>query len=288
MITDHVLIIGGGYLATRLHEYFIGGGHTVALLDYPSIDITDLESLHRVISRERPTLIINAAAHTDTAAAEKSENQAKVFALNVAGPITISQVARQHSIRWVHFSTGMMFDGPGPDGQGFRETDTPEPTNYYSWTKAWADGALTPFLERDRILIMRIHTPISRFSHPRNFLDRMQRFDKAINVESSVTIVEDMLNALDHLLATEQYGLFNVVNPGSISAYDIALLMQKQGLIPADKQLVPMTRTELDALGGAHQTFPILNTDKLLASGLDLPPISEAVMASIQAFKKSA
>lgn len=266
------LIIGGGYLSTVLQKNFPGA----IIADFPTIDITNITSVRAQIEAVKPDLIINAAAFTNTAAAELPENMSKVFALNVQGPSNISLAAREAGIPWVHFSTGMFFDGDN----GWTEAEIPNPEGYYAWTKAWADFLLTPRASEDKTLILRIHLPISSVSHDRNFLNRMIRFEKCIDVASSITVVEDMIAAMKHLLSTNQFGLFNAVNEGSISSFEIAELLHEAG--KRDTAPARLTRAELDAMDGARQVFPVLSVKKLADVGFQMPNARDAVIRSIE------
>ena len=280
-----ILIIGGGYLSTVLSAYYSQHGHEVVILDFPDIDITNITSVKQAFENQKPNLVINAAAFTDTNAAELPENQGKVYAINVQGPANIAYISRQHATPWIQFSTAMMFDGE----KAWSEQDTPNPTNYYSWTKAWADAQLEPYAEQDSIYILRIHTPLAALSHQRNFMNRLQKFDKAIDIPTSVTVVEDLCSIIDQLLAKQAPGgIYHAVNPGIISAYRIAQIMQKHGLIEHEKIVSPLSREELDAMtkdkGGAHQTFPILSTRKLAQLEITVPSAEDAVERTVTTF----
>jgi dTDP-4-dehydrorhamnose reductase len=286
-----ILLIGGGYISTVLQNCFRADNHTVAVADFPDVDITKRTSVEHLITTELPDVIINAAAFTDTNAAELPENQDKVYEINVHGPANIASVAQARGIPWIQFSTAMMFDG-STGANGWTEHDTPHPTNYYSWTKAWADAELAPWAEKPPVYILRIHTPLASLSHDRNFMNRLQKFDKAIDIPTSVTVVEDLYHVITTLLEKNAPGgIYHAVNGGTISAFRIAELMQEGGLIPAEKTLTPLTREELDAMtkekGGAHQTFPILDTLKLQDLGIVFPDAEMAVRRTIQNFHEA-
>lgn len=285
----HILIIGGGYLSTALNDYF-AQKHQVTIADYPTADITNPESLRSLVRDAKPDLVINAAAWTDTNGAELPENRAKVEALNIQGPLNVAAVCAEAGIPWFHFSTGMMFDG-NKSGDGWDETDDVEATGVYAQTKLEADRQLLPLAEKNRVYVLRIHLPISGVPHPRNFLNRMLGFAKAIEVPSSVTVVEDLCDVMTKLWETNAPGgIYNVVNNGTISTYEILTLMQLVGLIPADRELQKMTREELDAItkekGGAHQTFPVLSTAKLRSLGIEIPEAETSVLAALTTFKE--
>lgn len=284
-----ILILGGGYLSTALEAYFSPNADVI-ILDFPEIDITQIGSVRTAVATHKPGILINAAAWTDTNGAELPENQDKVIALNVVGPLNISRVAAEHHIPWFHFSTGMMFDGQPAHQSGWSETDTPEtPENFYCLTKAWADYALLPFLSKERGYLLRIHLPISGIPHPRNFLNRMLSFAKAVNVESSVTVVEDLCGVMQALLEKQAPGgIYHVANPGTLSSFQLLEMMRDANLIPSDQLLEEMSREELDqithAKGGAKQTFPILETKKLAELGITLPPVRESVARALARF----
>ncbi|MBU6389262.1 sugar nucleotide-binding protein, partial [Patescibacteria group bacterium] len=256
------LVLGkGGYLGERIFQSI--GEEAV----FSEVDMIDLSALEEEISRLRPRRVVNAAGYAQTAEAEKPEHRNLAFQLNVQGPANLVYLAHRYGFYLVHISTGMFFDGAGPTGNGWKEDDTPQPTNYYAWTKAWCDGELEPFTRSDRVLITRIHMPISKQSHPRNFLEKLRKFSSVVDEPQSLTVVEDYLSALNELMRREATGVYHLVNPGRITLYEIVIQMQKAGLIESERKISKMTRLELDRLtaenGGAHQTYPILNTDKL-------------------------
>jgi len=279
------LIIGGGYLGTVLLPHFQKQGEAI-LATSKEVDITNSTSIEKIIAAQKPDFIINTAAFTNTNAAELAENKEKAYAINVDGPANIALAAQ--GIPWVHFSTGMMFDGKNGNA-GWGEEDMPTPTNYYSWTKFWGDNKLTPSATEDSIYILRIHTPVSSTSHPRNFINRLQKFDKAIDIPTSISIVEDLWTTIDQLLSQKAAGgIYHAVNPDVISAYRIAQIMQEEGLINPEKIISPLSREELDAMtkqnGGAHQTFPILESKKLQELGIQLDNAQTAARRTIKNF----
>ena len=275
MAAEKVLVFGRGYLGGRLTEHFEA--------EISPADVTDLQAVRAELDRTKPDVIINAAAKTRTADLEKPENQAEAYRVNVQGAANLALAASERGIYMVQISTAMMFDGPG-----ITESSLPEPKSYYAWTKAWADAQLVPLMG-EGVLIARIHTPLSKFASPRNLLTKLQGFSSVADVPASLTVVEDFLEALAALVQKRSSGIYNLVNPGSISMYRIASTMQEQGRIAADKVIKPASREELDRMvresGGAFQPFPILETKKLEAEGISMRPAEEAVRACINEYQ---
>lgn len=279
------LVIGKGYLGERFAEYFEADS-----IDHPEVDVTSLESLSAVLDRFKPGLVINAAGSTNTHQIEKIEHRAQAFRVNVQGPTNLAYLAHERGFRLVQLSSGMIYDGEAPDGQGWKESATPQPISYYAWTKAWADVALEPFAARDSILIIRLHVPVSARNHPRNLLNKMMQFDSAVTEPSSMTIVEDLLLATKKLVELQATGIFHVVNPGTISFYAVAACMQKYELISKDKEIKKTSKLELAETiagsGGAQQVYPHLSTEKLESFGITLAPIQEAIERCCQQLKQ--
>jgi dTDP-4-dehydrorhamnose reductase len=272
-----VLVVGTGFLGSQVATHF-----QAESLGHSDLDITDLAAVRAVLALSSAEVIINVAAATNTAALEKPENQAAGFQGNVQGPANLALACKESGKRLVHYSTGMMFDGLGPDETGWRETDLPEPTSYYAWSKAVGDQALSPWCQRDGALIIRLHMPISGNPHPRNLLNKLLSFDRVVDVASSMTVVEELLVATSALIEQEKTGIYNVVNPGLLSCYEMVEMLQAAGLVPVEKQVGRIHREELDGMGGAKQAFPLLNTEKLQATGVHLPEIRQAVSRCIE------
>jgi len=283
-----ILIIGRGFLGSLATDYF---GRRAECIGSTEVDITSLDSVRKVLGERLPRVVLNAVAYTGTADLEKPENQAVGFSLNVQGPANLAIACQELDIRLVHVSTGMMFDGAGPGNDGWREQDRPEPHIYYAWTKALADWSLYPYLEANHILVLRMHLPLSGRHHPKNFLQKLQKFSKVVDVQSSVTVTEDFLTAMDQLLKQEAAGMYHVVNPGRISSYQIIELLKDEGVLQADKPVERIgweeLRVQVEKSGTAPQVFPILNTDKLQNAGIILPPIEKAIRVRIRQLKES-
>ncbi len=282
-----LLIIGGGYMASQIAKHFAKDWNIVTV-DLPQIDICKPESIESVLLEHSPALVVNAAAYTNTHDAEKPEQHALVYTINTAGAAHIAWACRKHDIRMVHISTGMMFDGTPPQAAGWLESDMPSPTSYYTWTKAWADWQLLPRAATDGILITRIHTPVSRFASPKNLLTKLSQFSSAADDQTSLTVVEDYLIALESLVQQSATGLFHVVNSGTISFYAITELMRKHGMMPADKEVargsLASINQDIAAKGGAYQPQSILANTKLSEHGISMPDVALAVTEAIVAY----
>ncbi|SEP05820.1 dTDP-4-dehydrorhamnose reductase [Luteibacter sp. UNC138MFCol5.1] len=103
-----------------------------------SCDLTDVESVRRLVRSTRPSLIVNAAAYTAVDAAET--DLAAAEALNGRLPALLGEEARRRDAAVIHYSTDYVF--PGGDSAPRKETDPTGPANVYGRTKLAGEQGL--------------------------------------------------------------------------------------------------------------------------------------------------
>lgn len=92
-------------------------------LGHQDIEIRDMASVEKALGDA--DLVLHLAAMVDTVGAEKNKQLA--YDTNVIGPRNVSRV-----VRTLYVSTDYVFDGQKGN---YRETDCPNPINYYGLTK---------------------------------------------------------------------------------------------------------------------------------------------------------
>ncbi len=94
------------------------------------LDITDTLRLEDLILKEEPDVVIHAAAYTDVDGCER--NRGYAWRVNVEATRSVMRASRVVNAYLVYVSTDYVFDG---EKGMYRETDTPNPVNYYGLTK---------------------------------------------------------------------------------------------------------------------------------------------------------
>lgn len=94
-------------------------------------DFLQPQSLGDLVLRERPDVIVNAAAYTAVDRAESDEESARI--VNAAAPAVLAQAANACGAMFVHYSSDYVFDGSGQ--RPWTEQDAPAPINAYGRTK---------------------------------------------------------------------------------------------------------------------------------------------------------
>lgn len=112
---------------------------TVISLDYPEIDLIQIDHATKVIKDLRPQIIINAAAYT---AVDKAEDEpGKAYSINQNACGALARLANDLRAVLIHYSTDYVFDGE-KDG-AYTELDKPAPLNLYGKSKLSGEEAIT-------------------------------------------------------------------------------------------------------------------------------------------------
>lgn len=94
-------------------------------------DVRDAAAVTALFEEVRPQVVINASALSVPDFCETHREEAHLT--NVTAVEQIARACEQHGSRFVHLSTDFVFDGR--TDRLYRETDPPNPVNYYGLTK---------------------------------------------------------------------------------------------------------------------------------------------------------
>jgi dTDP-4-dehydrorhamnose reductase len=118
----------GGQLGKELGRT-VPPGIELTLLGSRDCDIGDAAAVAAMVARERPHVIINAAAYT---AVDKAETEpALATRVNARGPSHLAGAGTE--FRLIHVSTDFVFDGTR--ARAYRPEDAPNPLSVYGRTK---------------------------------------------------------------------------------------------------------------------------------------------------------
>ncbi len=182
--SPRVLILGAaGQVGVELQRSFAGFGSVIAV-DREAFDLADPDDTRALIRREKPDVILNAAAYT---AVDRAESELEVaMAINGHAPRTLAEEAQRANALLVHYSTDYVFDGT--KREPWLETDEPNPLSAYGASKLAGERAIQRV--GGRYLIFRtswVYGP-----HGRNFLQTMLRL---AGERDRLSIVDDQIGS---------------------------------------------------------------------------------------------
>lgn len=248
-------------------------GYDAVGVDIEEMDITDAESVNRVITDAAPDVVIHCAAWTAVDAAEDEENIPKVRAVNVTGTQNIADVCKKLDCKMIYISTDYVFNGQGtepwqPDCKDYA------PLCVYGQTKLEGELAVSSTL--DKYFIVRIAWVFGKNGN--NFIKTMlnvgKKYDTVRVVNDQIgtpTYTYDLARLLVDMAETEKYGYYHATNEGGyISWYDFTCEIFRQAGYTTE--VVPVT-TEEYGLSKAKRPFNSrLDKSKLAENGFKLLP----------------
>ncbi|MFF0384975.1 dTDP-4-dehydrorhamnose reductase [Streptomyces sp. NPDC004286] len=272
---------GGGLLGTELSRVCPPGDLLVAPKSH-ELDVTDPETtaaeLGRFVAaaarRRLPAVVINAAAYTDTDAAESDRHRA--FQVNALGPGHLAAACRAHGVPLVHVSTDYVFDGTA--GEPYEPSAPANPLNVYGQSKLAGERAVLGSGARAWV----VRTAWVYANHSANFVRTMARLEQE-RAEVSVvddqtgspTSAGDLASGLLSLAAHVAEGagpsarLLHYVNTGRASWYELA--REVFAHLGADPRRVrPCTSAEFGS-PAARPACSVLSVRAWVEAGLPVP-----------------
>ena len=272
-----ILIIGNGFLGKRCAAAW----PEAILSDKIIASVKDLEDL---IDEYKPDSILNAAGVVGKPNVDWCEtHQLETITGNTVLPIMIAEACQKKNVYLLHIGTGCIFYGYSADPKGWKESDFGNPSAVYTRSKYAADLVLATL---PNVGIARIRMPIDCIPSLANLIDKLASFGRVIDVENSVTVVEDMVNVFGELLDRQAAGIFHVTNPGSIKHKEI--LQMYRGIVDPDHSNEWITESDLvnEGLAKKKRSNNILQSDNLEKLGIKMRPVKEAVRDTLEKYAR--
>lgn len=208
------------------------------------LDIRDSRLVEEFVVRNRPELILNAAAYTAVDKAESEEDAA--LAVNATGVANLAAAARKHGARLVHVSTDFVFEGKS--GIPYRPDAPTGPASAYGRTKLAGEMAAG-----EGALIVRtawVYGPKGN-NFVRTMLRLMAERDEVRVVADQIgtpTYSPSLARALWSLASAGATGIHHYTDSGAASWYDFAVAIQEEalaiGLLDREVPVTPIATTD--------------------------------------------
>ena len=210
--------------------------------DKEELDITETEAVLSYGEINRPDIIINCAAITDTKLCEAEPELA--YRVNALGARNLSLVARKHNAKIVQLSTDDVFDGHHT--KPYTEFDDTHPLTVYGRSKRAGENYVKEFTHKHFII-----RSTWVYGEGKNFVNALLQSaetETAVSIPTdqfgSPTSAKDLARIILHLIKTNEYGTYHATCKGKCSRYEFAeeilkLSGKKLNLIPALAADVP-------------------------------------------------
>jgi dTDP-4-dehydrorhamnose reductase len=285
-------------------------------LSRKQVDYTRFDVLLDLLNTRKPEFVINAAGFTGKPNVDACElDKAGTLAGNTLLPQTIAHACVAAGVPWGHVSSGCVFSGAKVtvNGQtrtekdmtkpelralaekspekihGFTETDTPNfsfrdgPCSFYSGSKALGEEAMAGI---GQSYVWRLRIPFDEIDGARNYLSKVQRYAKVYDNVNSISHRADFVRAcLDLWQRRAPFGVYNVTNPGFVTTRQVMGLIEKS-LKPARKFGFWSGDEEFYHFAAkTPRSNCVMDVSKLLAAGVKIRPVGEALEDSLKKWK---
>lgn len=314
-----ILLLGAsGYIGQAFARELERRGKPFQKLSRATLNYADFALLLEHLRTTKAEFVINAAGFAGKPNVDACETaRAETLEGNTLLPLTVAHACTAANVPWGHVSSGCIYSGAWvtEGGQrrvekdltqphlqalieksptsiaGFTETDEPNfsfrkpPCSFYSGTKALAEEALSG---RDQTYLWRLRIPFDRFDQSKNYLTKLQRYSRVYDNVNSLSHREDFVRAcLDLWERRAPFGIYNVTNPGFVTARQVAGLIEKL-LKPARAfEFFANDNEFYQTAAKAPRSNCVLDVTKLLATGVKVRPVEEAVIDCLKNWNRS-
>lgn len=209
--------------------------------DVDELDVTQTDEVLNFGEINRPDVIINCAAITDTELCEKEPELA--YRVNALGARNLSIVARKTGAKMVQLSTDDVFDGTVKAAH--TEFDEMSPKTVYGASKRAGENYVREFTHKH--FIVRSNWVYAQGGN--NFVNNLLKASRtednlpiACDQFGSPTSAKDLAKIVLYLIKSNEYGTYHATCQGSCSRYEFAQEILR--LAGRDTKIVPVPASQ--------------------------------------------
>ena len=237
-----------------------------------NLDISNTDRIKEILEGIKPDVIINTAGINNVDYCEKHPEEA--LKINIQAVKEISNITKKRNIKFVQLSSDSVFDGTKQSP--YKETDSPNPINYYGKTKLESENII---LENSNNIVVRASVLYGYLLRNLAKIESSSKksinfgqwlIDKLIANEqvriitdeySSPIIVDDFARSIMHIIKHKSSGIFHSAPKLKISRYDFSVKIAESLNLPSEL-IEPVSNKELgrDVKTGFNKC---LNSEKL-------------------------
>ena len=287
------LLGGSGYVGHAYQALFRLKGVAYRSLGRSEVDYTDAAALRSALLRDRPEFLINAAGYTGKPNVDACElHKAECLQGNAVLPGVVAQACEEAGVPWGHISSGCIYSGDGPGGNGFAEDDSPNFTfrsnkcSFYSGTKGLGEEVLAG---HPNVFVWRLRIPFESADNPRNYLSKLMRYQRLLDVTNSISELDEFAQATLACWGRRvPFGTYNVTNPGKVTTREVVELIRRSGVCAKKFEFFSSEAEFMGAVAKTPRSNCVLNPAKLAGVGIRLTDVREAIERDLRAWRKAA
>lgn len=289
-----ILILGKGYIGNYLTKYLSRkSSNTVFHFSKQIFDYTDPIQLGNYLKNTKGEIdwVVSACGFTGAPNVDGCEDHKEdCYFYNVTAPLYMTKVCNELNIPIIHVGSGCVYSGYD---KIYSEDDSTDFGADCSTSSTYSKSKDTfEKLSRDlQRIIFRIRIPFNGVYEPKNYLYKMFKYDNLITKQNSITCVDDLVVFIEKFMhhfenynnIDEAYGIYNVVNKGSVDGAEVVDMMKHYGIINPNWKFVTIEEANFRVA----RSNCILSTEKLKNLGLALPDVRSSLNYAISQFAQN-
>lgn len=199
---------------------------------------------------------------------------------NLFSPVSLAMICKGLNVHMTYLGTGCIFT-QDPDeisnSSGYTEESLPDFFGSgYSTVKGYTDR----LMHQLDALNVRIRMPIIGSHNPRNFITKITKYDKVVNIQNSMTVLPNLIPIMLDLAKKKHTGTVNLTNPGTVSHNEILDMYREY--VDSTFEYTNFTMEEQDKILDSKRSNNKLNTSLLEEMYPDVPHIKESIKSLLQ------
>ncbi len=285
-----ILLGGSGYVGTEFIKLLEKRRVAYRSLSRRDVNYYNPIKLAELLAAEKCDFLINAAGFTGKPNVDACEtHRADCLLGNSVLPGSVRQACEKTGTPWGHVSSGCIFTGARPDGSGFTEQDKSNfdfrhnNCSFYSGSKALGEECLEGSCS---VYIWRMRMPFNHEDSPRNYLSKVQRYERLLDARNSISHLNEFVQACWGCWENRiPFGVYNVTNTGSITTREVVDLIKKFLKIDREFQFFDSESEFMRLAAKTPRSNCVMDNSKLLATGIQLSEVHEAIAMSLKNWK---
>ncbi|MBI2043096.1 NAD(P)-dependent oxidoreductase [Candidatus Pacearchaeota archaeon] len=202
-------------------------------------DISEKNSIEKVIESVNPDVLVHSAALVDVETCEIEKTIA--YKTNAEAMKIIAQICQKKRIKLVYFSSDYVFDG---NPEVVYEIDSPRnPINYYGITKKAGEDFIFRLVQNHLIVRPTILYGFNNIKDRKNFVKEIiKKLERGSTIELDdqrkkyPLLIDDVAHGLVRLINTDSRGVFHMSGPDEVTKFQFGKIVAK--VFSLDEELI--------------------------------------------------
>ena len=287
------LLGGSGYVGSAFRSFFDERDLPYRSVSRSELDYAQPGVLAKSLSEATPKFLINCAGYTGKPNVDACElHKADCLAGNAVLPGVIREACELNDVPWGHVSSGCIYTGDRPGGGGFREDDIPnfcfrtDNCSFYSGAKALGEECLEG---SQNAFVWRLRVPFNHVESGRNYLSKLMRYDCLLDATNSISHLNEFVRCCWECWENRvPFGTYNVTNGGAATAREIVEIIKKHGIVDKEYKFFESEEQFMQLAAKTPRSNCVMDNSKLLATGIKISEVHDAIESSLSNWQSEA